>query len=163
MAPSEQAVFAAIQTVIDPNTGKDFVSTKQVKNLRVAGDAVSFDVELGYPAKSQIEPLTQALTAAVMAVDGVGSVQARLATKIVAHAVQLLARDGWRVVNADLTLLAEAPRISTWRAAICQGVAEALQVPLADVNLKATTTEKLGYIGRTEGLAAQAVVLIARG
>ena len=88
MASSEQAVFAAIQTVIDPNTGKDFVSTKQVKNLRVAGDAVSFDVELGYPAKSQIEPLTQALTAAVMAVDGVGSVQARLATKIVAHAVQ---------------------------------------------------------------------------
>jgi len=88
MAPSEQAVFAAIQTVIDPNTGKDFVSTKQVKNLRVAGDAVSFDVELGYPAKSQIESLTAALSTAVMAVAGVGSVQARLATKIVAHAVQ---------------------------------------------------------------------------
>jgi 2-C-methyl-D-erythritol 2,4-cyclodiphosphate synthase len=70
---------------------------------------------------------------------------------------------GWRVVNADLTLLAEAPRVAAHRAAICQSVAAALGVPLTDVNLKATTTEKLGFIGRAEGLAAQAVVLVARG
>jgi 2-C-methyl-D-erythritol 2,4-cyclodiphosphate synthase len=75
--------------------------------------------------------------------------------------VQLLARDGWRVVNADLTLLAEAPRVAAHRAAISQSIATALGVPLSAVNLKATTTEKLGFIGRSEGLAAQAVVLIA--
>jgi 2-C-methyl-D-erythritol 4-phosphate cytidylyltransferase/2-C-methyl-D-erythritol 2,4-cyclodiphosphate synthase len=80
----------------------------------------------------------------------------------VAHAVQLLAARGWRVVNADLTLLAEAPRVAAYRAAICQSVADALGVPLSDVNLKATTTERLGFIGRAEGLAAQATVLITR-
>lgn len=88
MAITETAVLDALKGVIDPNTGKDFVSTKQVKNLRIAGDTVHFDVELGYPAKSQIASLTAAVTTAAMAVPGVASVQAHLGTKIVAHAVQ---------------------------------------------------------------------------
>ena len=88
MAPSEQALLAAIQTVIDPNTGKDFVSTKQLKNLRINGGMVSFDVELGYPAKSQIASLTAALTQAASGVEGVAGVSPTLVTKIVPHAVQ---------------------------------------------------------------------------
>ncbi len=88
MALTESALLDALKTVIDPNTGKDFVSTKQLKNLRIDGAAVSFDVELGYPAKSQIAALSAALTAATQAVPGVGRVEARLATKIVSHAVQ---------------------------------------------------------------------------
>ncbi len=58
-ADSESAVSDALQAVIDPNTGKDFVSTKQLKNLQVDGGDVSFDVELGYPAKSQIAGAAQ--------------------------------------------------------------------------------------------------------
>ena len=88
MAITETAVLDALKGVIDPNTGKDFVSTKQVKNLSIAGDVVRFEVELGYPARSQIEALSQALRTAAMSVPGVASVQAHLATKIVAHAVQ---------------------------------------------------------------------------
>lgn len=88
MAITETAVLDALKGVIDPNTGKDFVSTKQVKNLRIAGDEVTFDVELGYPAKSQIASLTAAVTTAAMAVPGVARVQAHLSTKVVAHAVQ---------------------------------------------------------------------------
>jgi ATP-binding protein involved in chromosome partitioning len=88
MAITETAVLDALKGVIDPNTGKDFVSTKQVKNLRIAGDAVTFDVELGYPAKSQIASLSKALSVAATAVPGVASAQAHLSTKIVAHAVQ---------------------------------------------------------------------------
>ena len=53
MPATEAALLAALQTVVDPNTGKDFVSTRQVKNLRIDGDTVQFDVELGYPGKSQ--------------------------------------------------------------------------------------------------------------
>jgi ATP-binding protein involved in chromosome partitioning len=83
-----QAVQAALQTVIDPNTGKDFVSTKQLKNLRAESGDVSFDVELGYPAKSQIPPLRKALIAAARTVVGVENVSANLSSKIVAHAVQ---------------------------------------------------------------------------
>ena len=67
------------------------------------------------------------------------------------------------VVNADLTLMAEAPRIAPYREAICREVARLLEVPLERVNLKATTTERLGFLGRAEGIAAQAVVLLAEG
>jgi len=65
------------------------------------------------------------------------------------------------VVNADLTLLGETPRIAAHRDAIRASIAAALGVGLDAVNLKATTTEKLGFIGRSEGLAAQAVALVA--
>ena len=88
MSVDQGALLAALQTIVDPNTGKDFVSTKQLKNLQVSGGDVSFDVELGYPAKSQIPALRQARVAAARGVPGVGNVSANLATHITAHAVQ---------------------------------------------------------------------------
>ena len=84
----ESALLDALKTVTDPNTGKDFVSTRQLKNLRIEGGDVAFDVELGYPAKSQIAGLRKALIAAARTVAGVENVSANLATKITAHAVQ---------------------------------------------------------------------------
>jgi ATP-binding protein involved in chromosome partitioning len=77
-----------LKTVVDPNTGRDLVSTKVLRNLRIEGADVSFDVELGYPAKSQIPALRQALVEAARRVPGVGNVSASLGTKIIAHAVQ---------------------------------------------------------------------------
>ena len=88
MALSEAALLDALKTVVDPNTGVDFISTKQLKNLRVEGGAVSFEVELGYPAKSQVAALKAALVAAARTVPGVEKVEASLQTKVVAHAVQ---------------------------------------------------------------------------
>ncbi len=87
MASPEQ-LLQALQTVIDPNTGTDFVSTKQLKNLTVDGESVSFEVELGYPAKSQIPMLQAALEAAARGVAGVSKVTARVHFKVVAHAAQ---------------------------------------------------------------------------
>ena len=87
-AVTEATLLEALKTVIDPNTGKDFVSTKQLRNLRVEGEDVAFDVELGYPAKSQLPGLRKALIAAARTVPGVSNVSANLSTKIVAHAVQ---------------------------------------------------------------------------
>ena len=87
MATQEQ-ILLALQAVIDPNTGKDFVSTKQLRNLSVEGGSVSFDVELGYPAKSQIPALRQALIAAAKGVAGVDNVSANVTSKIIAHAAQ---------------------------------------------------------------------------
>ncbi|MFM8928698.1 MAG: iron-sulfur cluster carrier protein ApbC [Betaproteobacteria bacterium] len=83
-----QAVQEALKTVVDPNTGQDFVSGKQLRNLRAEGGDVSFDVELGYPAKSQIPALRKALIAAARTVAGVENVSVNLSAKIVAHAVQ---------------------------------------------------------------------------
>ena len=88
MSVDPGALQAALQAVIDPNTGKDFVSTKQLKNLQVNGGDVSFDVELGYPARSQIPALRQALIGAARGVPGVGNVSVNVMTKVIAHAVQ---------------------------------------------------------------------------
>jgi ATP-binding protein involved in chromosome partitioning len=88
MPPTEAALLDALKTVVDPNTGKDFVSTRQLKNLRIDGASVAFDVELGYPAKSQIDGLRQALIAAARRVEGVDNVSANLATRITPHSVQ---------------------------------------------------------------------------
>jgi ATP-binding protein involved in chromosome partitioning len=87
-AVTEAALLEQIKTVVDPNTGKDFVSTRQLKNLRIEGGDVAFDVELGYPAKSQVVPLRKALIAATRRVPGVENVSANLGWKITAHAVQ---------------------------------------------------------------------------
>ncbi|OYU25900.1 MAG: Fe-S-binding ATPase [Burkholderiales bacterium PBB2] len=85
---SEATVLQALQAVIDPNTGSDLVSGKQIKNLRLNGADVAFDVELGYPAASQHAALRAALEAAVRTLPGVGQVSIAIASKIVAHAVQ---------------------------------------------------------------------------
>jgi 2-C-methyl-D-erythritol 4-phosphate cytidylyltransferase / 2-C-methyl-D-erythritol 2,4-cyclodiphosphate synthase len=75
--------------------------------------------------------------------------------------LEMLAARGLGVVNADITLLAEAPRLAKHRDAIRARVAELIEVPPERVNIKATTTEGLGFLGRREGIAAQAVVLVA--
>src|SRR3954466_10632074 len=87
MATQEQ-LLAALSAVTDPNTGKDFVSTKQLKNLQVNAGEVSFDVELGYPAKSQLPQLRSALIAAAKSVAGVENVSINITTKVTAHSVQ---------------------------------------------------------------------------
>lgn len=88
-----------------------------------------------------------------------GVASARFVTAVLA----LVRGAGLSVVNVDLTLLAEAPRIGPHREAIRHEVARLLELPPERVNLKATTTERLGFLGRAEGLAAQAVVLLAEG
>src|ERR1700709_2079471 len=88
MAIAEPDVLRALQAVVDPETGRDFVSAKQLKNLRIEGGDVAFDVELGYPAKSQIDALRKALIAAARGVPGVANVSVNVSSKIVRHAVQ---------------------------------------------------------------------------
>jgi len=85
---TEASLLQALQTVIDPNTQQDLVSGKQIKNLRIAGADVSFEVELGYPAASQHAALREALVAAARSLQGVGKVEVQVGSKIIAHAVQ---------------------------------------------------------------------------
>ena len=88
MAVEQQALLQALQHVKDPNTGKDFVSTRALKNLQIHEGDVSFDVEFGYPCKSQHPALRKALVAAAKGVSGVENVSVNLQTKVLAHAVQ---------------------------------------------------------------------------
>jgi len=87
-APTPSALLDALKHVTDPNTGRDFVSGKQLRNLQVEGGDVSFDVELGYPAKSQVPALRSALIAAARSVPGVQNVSVQISSKVVAHAAQ---------------------------------------------------------------------------
>ncbi|MDD2664609.1 MAG: iron-sulfur cluster carrier protein ApbC [Dechloromonas sp.] len=89
MSLSEQQIRTALSGAVDPNTGKDFVAGKTLKNLRIDGADVSFDIELGYPAKSQIDAIRKQVIAAVRTLPGVGNVSANVYSKIVAHSVQM--------------------------------------------------------------------------
>lgn len=68
--------------------------------------------------------------------------------------------NGWLLANADLTVLAQAPKLAPHVTAMREHLAVCLSVPLARVSVKASTTERLGFVGREEGLAASAVVLL---
>jgi len=88
MSITADDVKLALAKVIDPNTGKDFVSSKSVKNIQVDGGDVAFDLELGYPAKSQIALLRAAVVNGVKTIPGVSNVSVSVQVKILSHAVQ---------------------------------------------------------------------------
>jgi ATP-binding protein involved in chromosome partitioning len=87
MSLSEAQVRETLAKVIDPNTGKDFVSARAVKNLKVAGDSVSLEIELGYPGKSQFEPIRRAAIEALKAA-GASGANVTVRSSVVPHAVQ---------------------------------------------------------------------------
>lgn len=68
---------------------------------------------------------------------------------------------GWRIANADMTIVAQAPRMATYIPHMGETIAADLQCELNQINVKATTTERLGFVGREEGVACYAVVLLA--
>ena len=81
----------------------------------------------------------------------------------VTSVLAMLRARGMEVVNADLTLIAQAPRVAAHRDAIRQRIAALLGTDPGRINVKATTTESLGFLGRAEGIGAQAVVLLSEG
>jgi 2-C-methyl-D-erythritol 2,4-cyclodiphosphate synthase len=125
----------------------------------------------GVLAHSDGDVLLHALCDALLGAAGLGDIgqhfpdsdprwRGAASANFVRAAISLVGERGYVVANADLTLLAEAPRIGPHRDAIRRSIAELLQVESDVVNVKATTTEKLGFTGRGEGLAAMASVLL---
>lgn len=87
MSFTETQIQAALKEVVDPNTGKDLMASRSIRNIKVSGNDVSLDVELGYPARSQIE-LVRGLVSDKLKSIGAASVNANVFQKIVAHEVQ---------------------------------------------------------------------------
>jgi 2-C-methyl-D-erythritol 2,4-cyclodiphosphate synthase len=125
----------------------------------------------GVLAHSDGDVLLHALTDALLGAAGLGDIGQHFrdtdprwkgadSARFVQAALAMLRERGLRVGNADVTLIAERPKVGPYRDAIRARIAELLEVPAAAVNVKATTTEQLGFAGRAEGLAAQAVVLL---
>ena len=127
--------------------------------------------DLGLQGHSDADVMLHALMDALLGAAGLGDIgqhfpdtdpayhgadSARLLEAVMAS----VRAEGWRVVNADVCLIGERPKLSPHREAMRARIAPILGIPVAALNVKATTTEKLGFTGRGEGLAAQAVVLL---
>lgn len=88
MAISELLVQSTLKLCTDPNTGKDFVSGKSARNIKVDGNDVSVDIVLGYPAKSVMADIQNLVAQALLGIDGIGRVTVNVSSKIVAHKAQ---------------------------------------------------------------------------
>ena len=109
MSVNEASVKDALSKLVDPNTGKDYVSTRSARNIKVSGADVSLEIELGYPGKSQHEPIRREAVQALKAV-GAAGVTVKVASKVVSHAVQRgtsggsTVRPGRRIVEPVATM-----------------------------------------------------------
>ncbi len=88
MSVTVEGVTLALSQLVDPNTGKDYVSGKSARNIRVEGTDIAVDIELGYPAKSQIDGVRRSVIAALRSLPGASNVSVNVYQKIVSHAVQ---------------------------------------------------------------------------
>ena len=134
---------------------------------------VHIPFERGLEAHSDGDVLIHAVCDALLGALGRGDIgqhfpdtdpsNAGIDSRILLRRVFDLVRDsGWQLGNLDATVIAQAPKLAPHVAAMCRHLAQDLDADPARVNVKATTTEKLGFTGRGEGIAAHAVVLLER-
>lgn len=139
------------------------------RELVIGGVSIAHD--RGLAGHSDADVLLHAICDALLGAAGLGDI-GRLypdtdaayrgidSRKLLRDSAQRLAASGYRVVNVDATVIAQAPRLAPYMAQMAANIAEDLHVATDRVNVKATTTERLGFVGRGEGIAAQAVVLL---
>lgn len=80
--------------------------------------------------------------------------------KLLRKVKEAIAERGWKIANVDSTIVAQAPRVAPYLPQMIANISADLDIPVDNINIKATTTEKLGFAGREEGIAAHAVVLL---
>jgi len=80
--------------------------------------------------------------------------------KLLAHVGALLAENGWKIINIDATVIAQRPKIAPHIDKMRENIAEVLKISASQINIKGTTTERLGFEGREEGIAAQSIASI---
>lgn len=126
----------------------------------------------GLVGHSDADVVLHAITDAILGCIGAGDIGSHFppsdpqwrgasSDRFLAHARDLVEAEGGRIVHTDVTIICEAPRIGPHRDAIRARIADLLRLPLARVSVKATTTERLGFTGREEGIAAQAVATVS--
>jgi 2-C-methyl-D-erythritol 2,4-cyclodiphosphate synthase len=126
---------------------------------------------MGVVAHSDGDVILHALCDALLGAAGLGDIGQHFSDKdprwkgadsaqFVIAVLQMLTVRKLRVANVDITVISEAPKVGPVRDAIRSRVAELLGIPPSNVNIKATTTERLGFLGRSEGIAAQAIALL---
>ena len=154
-----------------PRTGTGFDVHRLVAGEELWLCGIRIDHPLGLSGHSDADVGLHAVVDAILGAIGAGDIgqhfpptdpqwRGASSDRFVEHAVGLARAAGYVVGNVDLTLICEAPKIGPHRPAMQQRLAELLQVGVEAVNVKATTTERLGFAGRGEGIAAQAVAML---
>lgn len=129
--------------------------------------------ELGLLGHSDADVALHALMDALLGAAGLGDIGRHFpdtdmrfkdadSMLLLVHVVKLLHEQGWQINNADVTIMAQKPKLAPYIEQMAANIARAMQVERNAVNVKATTTEKLGFVGRGEGMASEAVVSIVR-
>jgi 2-C-methyl-D-erythritol 2,4-cyclodiphosphate synthase len=154
--------------------GQGFDVHALVPGRRLVLGGVHIPHHLGLEGHSDADVLLHAVCDALLGAAGLGDIgrhypdtDAQYAEidsrRLLRDVAAKLAAAGWRVVNVDATVVAQAPRLAPHFAAMIANIAADLGLAPGAVNLKATTTEALGFTGRGEGIAAMAVALIEEG
>jgi 2-C-methyl-D-erythritol 2,4-cyclodiphosphate synthase len=144
-----------------------------VAGRRLVLGGVEIPYERGLLGHSDADALLHAITDAILGAAGCGDIGAMFpdssdehrdadSRELLRRAVQRVGADGWRVHNIDATVIAERPKIAPHVEAMRAAIASCTGVTAQAVNVKGKTAEKLGALGRGEGIAAQAVVLLVR-
>ena len=139
------------------------------RKLVVGGVEIAFDK--GLQGHSDADVLLHAITDALLGAAGLGDIGRHFPDTeprykdadsriLLREAAKKIREAGWRLVNLDATIIAQAPRMAPYIAAMTANIAADLAVPATCVNIKAKTTERLGFTGRGEGIAAEAVALL---
>ena len=134
---------------------------------------VKIDYEQGLEAHSDGDVVLHALCDALLGAAALGDIGKHFpdtdpefkgadSRVLLRHVYRIVQDKGYQLVNADMTIIAQAPKMAPHIAAMCSNIAEDLNVAVDCINVKATTTEKLGFEGRKEGIAVQAIVLIEK-
>ncbi|MCC5879221.1 MAG: 2-C-methyl-D-erythritol 2,4-cyclodiphosphate synthase [Idiomarina sp.] len=134
---------------------------------------IAIDHEYGLIAHSDGDVLLHALCDALLGALALGDIghlfpdtdqayRGADSKELLQQVYQLVTEQGYRLVNADITLMAETPKLKPHNIRIRQCISELLQTSIDQISVKATTTEQLGFTGRKEGIACQATVLLAK-
>jgi 2-C-methyl-D-erythritol 2,4-cyclodiphosphate synthase len=151
--------------------GQGFDVHALVPGRRLVLGGVSIEHQQGLLGHSDADVLLHAITDALLGAAGLGDIGRAYpdsdpshrdadSRKLLAEVVQRIQGQGWRVGNLDCVVIAEQPRIAPYVEAIRVSIAQLLNTEPARVNVKGKTTERLGFIGRGEAIAASAVVLL---
>ena len=134
---------------------------------------VKIDYEQGLEAHSDGDVVLHALCDALLGAAALGDIGKHFpdtdpdfkgadSRVLLRHVYRIVQDKGYQLVNADMTIIAQAPKMAPHIATMCGNIADDLNIGVDCINVKATTTEKLGFEGRKEGIAVQAIVLIEK-
>jgi 2-C-methyl-D-erythritol 2,4-cyclodiphosphate synthase len=158
---------------MDIRIGHGFDVHAFAENRKLIIGGVEIAHERGLLGHSDADVLLHAICDALLGAAGLGDIGRHFpdsdprykgidSRELLRHIQGLLKEQGWRVGNVDATIIAQAPKMAPHIAAMQNHIAVDLAIAVQAVNVKATTTERLGFTGRGEGIAAEAVCLIAK-